>query len=230
MGTRTTVEGESYPMNEGDLVLTPAFLWHDHINTGDETMIWLDILDISLMRQLRATFFESYPDSVQKVLNIPDKSLREYGSGLMAPPNAEARFKDKENPLLAYTAEMALAALEQASILPSDPHDDTVLEYRNPVFGGPAVRTMSMQLQHLRPGFQGRAKRHTGSKLYYVVAGSGQTKAGDKVFDWTAGDFFTVAPWDWHSHSNSSGERATLFHVSDTPVHRALGYYKEELK
>ncbi len=231
-GSWTNVDGECYPMNEGDLVLTPAGTWHDHVHKGSGPMIWLDVLDISLMRSLQATFFEPYSHpttgNVQPVDAIPDRSLRQFGSGLMQPPRAPV--KPGVNPLLAYSAAMAEAALTQAAGLTSDPLDDVVLEYRNPVDGGPAMRTMAMQLQRLRPGFQGQARRHTGSKLYYVVSGDGSTTVGDQRFDWRTGDFFTVAPWAWHAHSNGGTQEATLFQVNDTPVLKALGYYREETR
>jgi gentisate 1,2-dioxygenase len=46
-GCSTTVGGENYDMNEGDLVLTPSWAWHDHTHQGSEPMIWMDVLDIS---------------------------------------------------------------------------------------------------------------------------------------------------------------------------------------
>jgi gentisate 1,2-dioxygenase len=225
-GAWTTVDGERYPMNEGDLVLTPAGTWHDHVHEGSEPMIWLDVLDISLMQALQATFFEPYAGATQPVDAVPDRTLRQFGSGLMRPPGAAVAAG--RNPLLAYAAPMARAALDQAAGLPPDPFDDVALEYRNPVDGGPAMRTMAMQLQRLRPGFAGRARRHTGSKLYYVVEGEGCTTVGDQCFDWRRGDYFTVAPWTWHAHRNASARLATLFQVNDTPVLKALGYYREE--
>ncbi|NUZ06102.1 cupin domain-containing protein [Piscinibacter koreensis] len=225
-GAWTTVDGECYPMHEGDLVLTPAGTWHDHVHKGSEPMIWLDVLDISLMRMLQATFFEGYAGSVQPVDAIPDRTLRQFGSGLMRPPNVDV--PPGSNPLLAYTRQMAEAALNAAAGLVPDPFDDVVLEYRNPADGGPAMRTLSMLLQRLRPGFEGRARRHTGSKLYYVVRGEGNTTVGEQRFDWSTGDFFTVAPWAWHAHRNAGSGEATLFQVNDTPVLKALGYYREE--
>lgn len=227
-GSWTNVDGERYPMDEGDLVLTPAGSWHDHVHKGSEPMIWLDVLDISLMKSLQATFFEPYGDAVQPVDAVPDRTLRQFGSGLMRPPRAAVVAG--VNPLLAYTAGMARAALAQAAGLAPDPVDDVVLEYRNPVDGGPAMRTMAMQMQQLRPGFEGRARRHTGSKLYHVVDGEGSTVVGDQRFDWSGGDFFTVAPWAWHAHCNGSAQTATLFQVNDTPVLKALGYYREETR
>jgi gentisate 1,2-dioxygenase len=51
-GADTIVDCEQYAMNEGDLVLTPSWTCHDHEHKGAEPMIWLDVLDISLVRSL----------------------------------------------------------------------------------------------------------------------------------------------------------------------------------
>ena len=225
-GASTTVDGECYPMNEGDLVLTPAWTWHDHVHRGSEPMIWLDVLDISLMRSLRATFFEPYDADTQAIDAVPDRTLRQFGSGLMRPPGASAAAG--ANPMLAYSAGMAASALEQAAGLAPDPFDDVVLEYRNPVDGGPAMRTLGMRLSTLRAGFRGRARRQTGSQLFYVVRGEGTTTVGEERFEWAAGDFIAVAPWAWVAHANTGAGDALLFQVSDVPAHQALGYFCEE--
>lgn len=226
-GARTTVDGECYPMNEGDLVLTPAGAWHDHVHEGKEPMIWLDVLDINVMRMMRATFFEPYPQPMQPIADVRDASWRAFGSGLMRPPSGNAAVKV---PLLAYPAAMAQAALRQAAELPSDPHDDVVLEYQNPQNGGPVFPTLSLRLQMLRPGVHTRARRQTGSKLFYVVRGAGTTIVDGKPYHWSAGDFLTVAPWAWHEHVNESAAEAVLFQVTDFPMLKALGYYREETR
>jgi len=225
-GVWTTVDGECYPMNVGDLVLTPAGKWHDHVHKGDAPMVWLDVLDISIMKFLQATFFDPFEDRIQPIDTVPDRSFRQFGSGLMRPPGATIR--EGENPLLAYPAEMARKALESASGLPEDPFDDVVLEYRNPADGGPVMPTMGVQMQILRPKFVGKRRRHTGSKLFYVVEGAGKTVVGEETLEWSAGDFFVIAPWAWHSHTNTSSSDARLFQVNDLPTVKGLGYFREE--
>jgi gentisate 1,2-dioxygenase len=226
-GATTTVNGECYPMHVGDLVLTPSMMWHDHRHDGDAPMIWLDVLDISLMRAMHATRFESYSTEIQAVAEIPDQTLRMYGSGLMRPPHMG--YPPRDNPLLVYPWTMAEPALRQAAGLVPDPFDDVVLEYQNPLNGGPAMRTMGMRLQKLRPGAHGKARRHTGSKLYYVVSGAGTTIIEGRIYDWSTGDFLTIAPWAWHEHLNRSATTdAVLFQVNDFPAMDALGYYQEE--
>lgn len=225
-GATTTVDGERYSMHEGDLVLTPGMKWHDHEYRGDRPMIWLDVLDISLMKAMHATFFEPSDRAQQPVSAIPDASWRRYGSGLMSPPGRVA--ETRVNPLLVYPRGVAEAALEQAAGLAPDPFDDVVLEYRNPVTHGPAMTTLSMRLQMLRDGVHTRARRHTGSKLLHVVRGSGTTVVDGRAYDWKAGDFLAIKPWAWHEHVNRSGAPALVFQVDDTPAMSALGYYAEE--
>lgn len=224
-GAWTTVEGECYPMAEGDLVLTPAWTWHDHVHKGDEPMVWLDVLDISLMKSMEATFFEPYAGDVQPVRALPDPSWRAFGSGLMRPPNAQPR---SVNPLLSYPFGMAEAALHAATGLPADPCDDVVLEYQNPTDGASAMRTLGMQLQLLRAGFNGQRRRHTGSKLYYVVRGQGVTTVEDERFEWSQGDFMVIAPWAWHRHQNNTPQNAMLWQVNDLPTLKLLQYHREE--
>ena len=86
-GATTTVEGERFAMNEGDLVLTPAWTWHDHEHRGAQPMIWLDVLDISLMQAMHATFFDPYEAEVQPVRAEPCRSplVYPYGTDLDYP-------------------------------------------------------------------------------------------------------------------------------------------------
>lgn len=50
-------------MEEGDVILTPQWQWHDHGHEGNGPMIWLDGLDLPLYHQLPTHFAEPYKDS-----------------------------------------------------------------------------------------------------------------------------------------------------------------------
>jgi len=80
-GATTTVDGARFAMNEGDLVLTPGGTWHDHEHRGERPMIWLDVLDISLMHALHASFFDPYEAQVQPVRAEPRQSALVYRYG-----------------------------------------------------------------------------------------------------------------------------------------------------
>lgn len=226
-GCRTTVNGENYEMNEGDLVLTPSWAWHDHVHHGDKPMIWMDVLDISLVRSFDSIFFENHAEEVQEIDETPTRSYQEWGSGILRPAGAPSNSSD--NPLLAYPKQQADAAIEAAAGLPSDPENDVLLEYQNPSNGGPTMYSMSMKTQLLRPGFKGTSHRELGSKVYHVVEGSGVSTVGDQEFHWSAGDFFAVPSWVAHKHENRSDSPAQLFRVDDSPVLRAMGLYRKEM-
>jgi gentisate 1,2-dioxygenase len=226
-GAKSTVDGEQYAFHEGDVVLTPTWTWHDHVHEGDEPMIWLDVLDISLVRSLHAVFFEPYEQKTQPVGEHPTRTYQEYGSGLMRPVYPAPC--DRRNPLLAYPYDVALPAIERAAGLPGNPFDDTALEYQNPIDGGPITSTMGARLLRLRPGFKGKPRRQTGSKVYHVIRGEGVTNVDGERFEWSKGDFISIPPWAQHASSNeSTSEPALLLEVNDLPTIQALGFYREE--
>src|SRR5437773_10419412 len=41
-GAYTAVDGEKFPMAEGDLILTANWSWHDHHNETEDSIVWLD--------------------------------------------------------------------------------------------------------------------------------------------------------------------------------------------
>lgn len=223
----TTVDGESYEMNAGDLVLTPSWTWHDHTHRGDEPMVWIDVLDISLVRSLHTTFFQNYDRDVQDVAAVPDMSFRTRGSGLLR-AGRRAAPPGWANPLLAYPAARATEALELARGLPADPRDDVIVEYVSPADGSPALNSLGTMRQILRAGFRGIPHRHTGSKVYWVISGSGVTEINGTRYEWGAGDFLAVPPWATHHHENPGGADAHLFRVDDTAVLSKLGLYRDE--
>lgn len=226
-GADTTVDGEKYEINEGDLVLTPSWAWHDHEHKGSEPMVWLDVLDISLVRSLHATFFEGSDIPRLPVGDVPDRSFRAFGSGLMRPRNPV--HAGLASPVLAYPRAQAEAAIQQAAGLEPDPFDDVILEYQNPLTGGSALPTLGTMLQMLRPGVHTKAHRHTGSAVYYVIRGQGSTIVDDKRFDWGTGDFLALPPWAKHEHINpSASDEAWLFQVNDIPALQKLGLYREQ--
>ena len=55
-GAFTTVEGVRCEMEPGDLIITPPMRWHDHGHEGAEPVIWLDGLDIPLVRAFEASW------------------------------------------------------------------------------------------------------------------------------------------------------------------------------
>ena len=57
----TIVDGKECLMEEGDLVTTPGWTWHEHVHRGTRPIIWLDSLDVPLHRYLGTDAFEPGP-------------------------------------------------------------------------------------------------------------------------------------------------------------------------
>src|SRR6185503_5039254 len=58
-GAYTAVDGERVVMHPGDFIVTPAWTWHDHGHKGTGPVVWLDGLDIPLVRFFDAGFAEN---------------------------------------------------------------------------------------------------------------------------------------------------------------------------
>ena len=222
-GASTTVDGERYRMEPGDLLLTPNWCWHDHQNDGNETALWLDGLDIPLVRAMNAMFFEPYAEDRQPVHGPPDSGTHKISAPGLLPPRSAPTF------LPIYKWSATLNALHALASTEPDPFDDALLEYRNPVSGEPALRTIGLAIQLLQPGARTSLHRHSSSTVYHVVRGSGASVVNGTTFEWSERDFVVVPPWAWHSHQNtSSSDEAILFQMNDVPAMQALGLYREQ--
>src|SRR6478672_12283694 len=82
-GAYTAVEGERTMMEPGDFVITPSWTWHDHGNDTDEPMVWLDGLDIQIVKLLGASFAEGHPDNTQPVSRPEGDSFARFGHNLL---------------------------------------------------------------------------------------------------------------------------------------------------
>ena len=227
-GAYTAVNGERTTMHPGDFIITPSWTWHDHGNAetvdGGEPVVWLDGLDIPLLRFLDAGFAENYPSATQPVTRPEGDSMARYGHN-MAP--VRHRAASGTSPIFNYPYERsreALDALYRHGEL--DPWDGVKLRYLNPATGGYPMPTMATFMQLLPAGFQGKAYRSTDSTVYSVVEGRGIARIGDAEFHFGPRDVF-VAP-SWLPVQLAALEDATLFSYSDRPVQDALGLWREE--
>ncbi|MCC6195849.1 MAG: gentisate 1,2-dioxygenase [Burkholderiales bacterium] len=223
-GAFTAVDGERATMHPGDFIITPSGAWHDHGNPGGEPVIWMDGLDIPLVRMLDASFAERYPEKTQPVSRPEGDALARYGMSLL-PVNYEAH--SRTSPLFVYPYGRTREALDTLFRHgPVHAAHGARVQYVNPATGGFAMPTIATFIQFLPKGFRGDASRATDGTIYCVVEGSGRTKVGDAVFDWTPRDIFVAPSWLPVRHEAASD--AVLFSYSDRPVQQALGLWREE--
>lgn len=224
-GAYTTVEGIRCEMEPGDLIITPAMRWHDHGHEGTGPVVWLDGLDIPLVRSFDASWASAMQPAAPPEFKS-DPSQDELTAAGLVP--RESRYRDIGYPQVRWPWRTVRAALEaQAATAP--PEVPVAVRYVNPRTGAPPLPTMGCEAQWLRPGERTRPERRTTSAVYQVIEGAGESRIGDRVLDWTTGDTIVAPPWHWVEHRNGSpSSPACVFQFNDEPAVRALGLWGEE--
>jgi hypothetical protein len=67
-------------MEPGDLITTPSWNWHDHVNSGDTPIIWLDGADGPMLHYYQAGFANPFHERQQTVSKPEDWSKKTYGA------------------------------------------------------------------------------------------------------------------------------------------------------
>jgi gentisate 1,2-dioxygenase len=226
-GAFTAVSGERAYMSRGDLILTPAWCWHDHGNETRGPMVWLDGLDIPLVGSLDASFAErldghkAHPETTP-----PGDTQARYGANLrparrVAPVAAPSR-------LFSYPYSRWREALETMKRQEAwDAHDGLRMEFTNPQDGDSVMPTLSAFAQLVPAGFATKPLRSTDGTVYVVVSGTGTARIGSETLRLGRDDVF-VAP-AWHSRSFEAAEDLVLFSYSDRAAQSRLGLWREDL-
>ncbi|HTN73343.1 MAG TPA: cupin domain-containing protein [Methylomirabilota bacterium] len=227
-GAYTCTDGERCWMEPGDLILTPAWCYHDHKNEGKGPMMWLDGLDVPLIDSMDTIFFELHPGKrTQPVTQADEASTNRFSAPGMRPANFS--WQKNYSPLTKYSWKKMVQALDDLKEAEASPYDDLRLEYFNPHTGGPVMPTIGCYAQKLRGGIHTQKHRHNNATIYHVFRGSGYTVIEGQRFDWSERDVFAIPGWHWHEHVNaSSTQDAILISYTDEPLLKTLGIHREE--
>ena len=224
-GAYTAVDGERTMMNPGDFIITPSWTWHDHGNPGSEPVIWLDGLDLPILRIFAAQFHEPFPQDVQPISRGEGASLARYGNNLK-PLGAVAPF-GKTSPIFSYPYSRSRETLAKlAKEGDPDPSHGWKLEFTNPLTGGPAMPTIGTFIQLLPKGLRASPYRSTDGTVFQVAEGKGKVSISGEVFSFGAKDTFVVP--SWHPASIEAESECVLFSYSDRPAQQALGLWREQ--
>lgn len=227
-GAMTTVNGERMAMESGDFLLTPRWAWHDHRHEGHGPMIWMDGLDIPFTRYLDAIFVQPYAQTMQGETVPFLQSGKLFGvAGLY--PKMMGDVNTANEALMSYPWEKTRQALTAVREIAPNPYEGAIVEYRNPLNAGPVLPTLGATMQALAPQEETWRHRHTPSVAYYAYRGKGSLWIDGDWHDWEEGDVLVLPPWRWHAHRNrSTHDEALLFAITDEPLVRAMGLYREE--
>lgn len=210
-GASTVVDGEEVDLEPLDLVLTPAWTWHDHVNAGAEPMAWLDGLDSPLTRALDAWFFEPHPDRFQ--VAIP-RAAPEGGTAAATgagPPGRTLRF-----PWAAIRS-----ALGDAVAASSD--GSAFVAYTDPITGGDVFPTIRCGTIGVAAGARRGPGQRVGASMLCVAEGAGQATVGEATYPLRFGDVVCVPSWAPLTLEADADADLVLFTYDDEPVLRALG-------
>lgn len=222
-GAYTTVGGEKTSMEFGDFIVTPPWRWHDHGNLSDEPMIWLDGLDVPMVRMFSAGFEEDMEDEKQQITKTDGDSVARYGSGMMPVDDVWPR---KSSPVFNYRYEKSRAAVDLASRSGApDPCHGWRLRYTNPVDGDWAMPTLATYLRKLPTGFVTTPYRSTESTVFVVTEGRGHVEIAGNRIAWKPKDIFVIPAWT--SFTFEAETDAFLFNFSDRSAQDKLGYFME---
>ena len=222
-GGYTVVQGEKCPMEKGDLILTPSGLWHEHGHTGKGPVIWLDALDLPIVRAMEASYaVEGEP---QVVRNEPDSSQSRYRrSGLVPYRSLDARRT--RYPLLRYPwKEVREALTALADVTPSG--EPVQLAYVNPETGRECMPVLGFSAIMLRPGETIAAPRRSASAVLHVIDGDGDVEVDGVTLTFSQSDTLAIPTHAKVLLANRSAKApAFLFQIDDAPLQRKCGFYE----
>jgi gentisate 1,2-dioxygenase len=213
-------------MEPGDFIVTPSWAWHDHGNESNEPTVWLDVLDVALVRFLNTGFSEHYTEAQFPVTAPPLDSHYRYGSNML--PVGFRR--GSASPIFSYPYARARETLERLKVDTEwDQHHALKMEYIDPTTGGPAIPTISTFLQLVPRAFTTRAHASTAGTVFCAVEGRGrvtiENASGRAILDYGPRDLWCVP--SWHSSVIHADEESVLFSASDEAVQRKFGLWRE---
>jgi gentisate 1,2-dioxygenase len=223
-GAYTAVDGERTTMRFGDFIITPSWTFHDHGNDGDEPVVWLDGLDIPLVRFLDAGFAEKSAAKSQVASRPEGDALARYGYNLL--PLDHAPSPAEPSKVFVYPFSRTRESMLGISKSAIDAHHGFKLRFVNPATGRSPMPTIGTFAQRLPAGFATRPYRSSDSSVHVCLEGGGRVSIGEQTFEFGARDIFVVP--SWQAMSLAAREDTIVFSFSDRPVQQVLGLWREE--
>ena len=187
-------------------------------------MVWLDGLDIPLVRFLDAGFAEKTEQAVQQPLRPEGDALARYGSNMV--PIDFHQTPSQPTRVFVYPFERTRASLLGIAHGRPDAHFGFKLRYVNPATGASPMPTIGAFAQRLPAGFETQPYRSTDGTVYVCLEGEGEASVGEQGWRFAENDVFVVP--SWHTLRLRAARDTLLFSYSDRPVQQVLGLWREQ--
>jgi gentisate 1,2-dioxygenase len=215
----TTVDGKIFPVNKGDLIITPGGTWHEHTHQGDSRIVWLDSLDVPFHRAMYTQFFD--PSQAGNFPPLPNDNA--YQHGRLLPQAGPGVTMPAYSPQFRYAWEDVCTML--AAMQPANDGSKT-LRYINPATGGPAMNIFDVYMVELTANEATIPFRRTANTFCLVIEGEGQSTIGEEVINWGRYYVFTLPHWNRYRHT-ADRYGAKLFVGTDREILRRLDLLRE---
>ena len=217
-GAHTVVDGKSCLMEEGDLVITPGWTWHEHVHKGTGPIVWIDALDAPLHRYLGTDKFEPGPAHDLPGLSptrprsrspniVPEAAADLPYSPVFRYPWAAGGRGGARRPASGRTARAACATSIRRHRRLGDAADGLLPDADRPHRDHPVPHHQQRRVP------RGRRQRHHPRRR-------GHDHLGPK-------DIFSLPHGNWITHVAET-EKATLFLVTDRDALKRLDLLKEQ--
>ena len=240
------IDGVRHDWEPGDFICVPFFAWHRHVNSGDETMVYMAATTGPLSMSLGVAIYEDerFPEhwvfaqggeEAMKSLipgageTTPQKSAapRRIGDALDLTSVGKTERIYAEQLLYAEQEEKRrrggkVLVKGNALSFGKTPMGDVALVV-DPKLGF-HVRSLCTQVAHIPPGKRSGAHRHIYEETEHILSGRGQSVIEDQVVQWKKGDTLCIPIFAWHQHFNTGSEPARILVHSSRIAMENLGY------
>ncbi len=220
-GAYTTVEGEQCPMERGDLILTPTGMWHEHQHSGQQPVIWLDVLDLPIVYYTETSYVADGPSPPVTA----GHGERAYARGGVVPSPDFERSR-RAYPMLRYAwSDVRVSLLSLAEDRPDQ--EAVQVTYVNPETGRDAENNLGFHALMLRPGQDLRLSVRSPACVFHVIEGGVEAAIGATVFTLDEADTCCSPGYTEVRLRNRRHDAPSfVFIVDEGPLHRKLGVYE----
>lgn len=193
------IDGKEHKMNKGDLIITPPWFWHEHFNTKDSPVLWLDILDLPIVEEFDISFGE----------------IEETGNENQPLPCQTFRFPWEE------TKENLLNLGKNIEIGKS-----VRINYVDPKTHQSAVKTIGLSALMVRPNETIEIQESYVSSIMHIIEGHISIKVNEESYEVKASDTLSVPRYANVTLTNQSNTHVFIFIADDSHTLTNLGIFQ----